>query len=646
LQGSNNGSSWTDLHTVTDEDSWTASETKAYDEGDFTNTTAYRYYRLHITEAKFGSYAGVAELHLPAPPVGPDFRHDFEVTHQSGTTGRAAVWALSNDLDDVKNWDDDDDEAVSVTLVGAASPTLVLTDHESGASDTSTALTTQTTYYCTVERTADTTVECRIYSDLGRTTLVDTLSVSVTSGRTWRYLVACNSYNDNEADAISFDVENLRAGDETIDYYYNTAWQVVEERKDGSSDPLAQYVWDIRYIDAPVLRWRDDNLNGDFLDSNETLYYTQDANFNVTALVNTSGTVLERTMYDPYGKPTFYDANWANPSDSSAYANEVLFAGYRYDTETGLYHVRHRAHHPTLGRWMQRDPVGYDDGLHLYAYALTNPVLYIDPMGLSVRFRRTCFGSVQQYLAYVQEKERRLQDKAGKARSSYYTQYEQNLGGLRDFRKGYADGRVCRVALDPHNAPTRGAEAGALRNALTRGVPPTPEYRNGRMSRGRERRVEVLDPCLIVLFIGHAISRPADQHIGEISPFGSPEDAEPNVNIRPYKDRYPGTRTPTVGAASCFAGLTRDQARAAGYDTLRTGVERNELVAGTPRQVQGEAPETYAGYPVNPESLVQHAARLFERAKERAEVLCDEECCTTVRVVIIYGPHHWTDESR
>jgi len=54
----------------------------------------------------------------------------------------------------------------------------------------------------------------------------------------WRYLVACNSYNDNEADAISFDVENLRAGDETIDSYYNAAWQVVEERKNA---PLAPF---------------------------------------------------------------------------------------------------------------------------------------------------------------------------------------------------------------------------------------------------------------------------------------------------------------------------------------------------------------------------------------------------------------------
>jgi RHS repeat-associated protein len=131
--------------------------------------------------------------------------------------------------------------------------------------------------------------------------------------------------------------------------------------------------------------WRDDNLHGDFLDSNETLYYTQDANFNVTALVNTSGTVLERTMYDPYGKPTFYDANWANPSDSTDYANEVLFAGYRYDSETGLYDVRHRTYHPPLGRWLSRDPVGYADGMSLYEYVASDPVGYTDPRGLAVR---------------------------------------------------------------------------------------------------------------------------------------------------------------------------------------------------------------------------------------------------------------------
>ena len=87
---------------------------------------------------------------------------------------------------------------------------------------------------------------------------------------------------------------------------------------------------------------------------------------NVTALVNASGTVLERYVYNPYGQVEVLDADWSSDADGkSDYANEVLFAGYRFDTETGLYHVRHRFLHPTLGRWLQRDPIGYEDGMGL-----------------------------------------------------------------------------------------------------------------------------------------------------------------------------------------------------------------------------------------------------------------------------------------
>jgi hypothetical protein len=102
-----------------------------------------------------------------------------------------------------------------------------------------------------------------------------------------------------------------------------------------------QWLWDIRYIDAPVLRWRDADSNSEN-GLEETLYYCNDANMNVTALVNTSGAVMERVVYDPYGKPRFYDGSWANPSDTSVYANEILYCGYRLDPETGMYQVRHR----------------------------------------------------------------------------------------------------------------------------------------------------------------------------------------------------------------------------------------------------------------------------------------------------------------
>ncbi len=41
------------------------------------------------------------------------------------------------------------------------------------------------------------------------------------------------------------------------DYYYNEGWQTLEVRKDSDADPYEQYVWDVRYIDAPVCRFRD-----------------------------------------------------------------------------------------------------------------------------------------------------------------------------------------------------------------------------------------------------------------------------------------------------------------------------------------------------------------------------------------------------
>ena len=198
------------------------------------------------------------------------------------------------------------------------------------------------------------------------------------------------------------------------DYYYNAAWQVLEERlatAQANEDPPAtaikcQYVWDIRYIDAPVLRWRDDNNDSDFADPGEVLYYCTDANMNVTAVVRgtpgegDNGKVAERYRYDPYGAVTTMhgDADADDPvnewdTDTTPdWANEILYCGYRHDPETGLYHVRHRYHHPTLGRWTSRDPKdgniaggGYHDGTNLYEYVRSGPVSLLDYSGLAHR---------------------------------------------------------------------------------------------------------------------------------------------------------------------------------------------------------------------------------------------------------------------
>ena len=140
----------------------------------------------------------------------------------------------------------------------------------------------------------------------------------------------------------------------------------------------------MRYIDAPICRDENKDADGNCVgESDERLYYLTDANMNVTTLVDTGGDAVERYVYDAYGEVTIYDDDWSDTRGSSTCDNTVLFAGYRWDTETGLYGVRFRMYHPTLGRWLQRDPVGYLDATNLYQYALSSPASYIDPFGLA-----------------------------------------------------------------------------------------------------------------------------------------------------------------------------------------------------------------------------------------------------------------------
>jgi RHS repeat-associated protein len=182
-------------------------------------------------------------------------------------------------------------------------------------------------------------------------------------------------------------------------FYYSSQWRVIQD--DSQLSPSAtpqiadQYVWGEAYVNELVLRDRHaDNGSGEnygIANSglDERLYALQDANWNVTTLIDTSGTPQERFVYDPYGNVTILSGN-TFPSNVDNYNWVYRFQGGRVDLATGLYTFQHRQYNPVLGTWVEQDPFGaaYVDGANLYEFVLGNPLAGDDPLGLEDRYHQ------------------------------------------------------------------------------------------------------------------------------------------------------------------------------------------------------------------------------------------------------------------
>ncbi len=98
---------------------------------------------------------------------------------------------------------------------------------------------------------------------------------------------------------------------------------------------------------------------------------------------NGNASVLERSEDDTCDEVTILDADFSTDADNTSdFEQHHLFAGYRHDAESGLYEVRNRMLHPTLGRWMQRDPLGYVDSMNTLEYCTSRSLTLVDPFGL------------------------------------------------------------------------------------------------------------------------------------------------------------------------------------------------------------------------------------------------------------------------
>jgi RHS repeat-associated protein len=159
--------------------------------------------------------------------------------------------------------------------------------------------------------------------------------------------------------------------------YYYAGWQLIDER-DGSGNQVAKYVYGPG-LDEPIRMTR----------SGTAYYYHVDGLGNITEVTDASGNLVEQYSYDVYGTPTMRNSG-GTVITSSAIGNRWLSQGRDWDNGTKLYNYRYRIYNPSIGRFMQTDPLRsvagqlrrVVGGANLYRFVGNTPLNRLDRHGL------------------------------------------------------------------------------------------------------------------------------------------------------------------------------------------------------------------------------------------------------------------------
>ena len=143
----------------------------------------------------------------------------------------------------------------------------------------------------------------------------------------------------------------------------------VEERAQAGNAILRRYIHGPG-ADTPLVWYEGSGTN-------DRRWLIPDERGSIIAITNSSGTATNINRYDEYGVP------------ASTNVGRFQYTGQAWIPELQLYYYKARIYAPTLGRFMQTDPTGYDDGPNWYDYVGGDPVNKGDPTGTRERELQT-----------------------------------------------------------------------------------------------------------------------------------------------------------------------------------------------------------------------------------------------------------------
>ena len=120
----------------------------------------------------------------------------------------------------------------------------------------------------------------------------------------------------------------------------------------------------------------------------ELYYYLVNAQGDVAAILDSSGTMVAFYDYDAWGNCTVYNSSAKVLTDPTSIANinPLRYRGYYYDAETGFYYLQSRYYDPAICRFINADTFATTDAngflsANMFAYCENNPVGNSDPNG-------------------------------------------------------------------------------------------------------------------------------------------------------------------------------------------------------------------------------------------------------------------------